>query len=168
MAKRPQTHDPSYYFWTLNRLLGRSHDDPETGCRVWDGRINKENGYGRIGFMHKQWRAHRLMYTLMLGPIPRGMDLMHACDNPRCINPNHLSPGTHSQNIADAYERGRKSVAQGSFHPNAAFTQEEAQRIANSLKPVSELATEFGVSKSAIYRLRNGSTWKTLERSTAK
>lgn len=168
MNKRPQTHDQSYQFWTLNRLFRASHDDRETGCRIWDGRLNKENGYGRIGYMSKQWRAHRLMYTLMLGDIPKGMELMHSCDNPRCINPNHLTPGTHAQNIAEAYAKGRKFVPQGDRHPRFSFTEEQARRIVSSDISASEIAAEFGVSKSSIYRLRNGSTWKTLDRSKSE
>ena len=106
---RPKPSDQQYDFWTCNRLLSRSADDAATGCRVWNGRINKPGGYGRIGYRYRQWRAHRLIYHLLVGDVPAGMELMHSCDNPLCINPNHLRPGTHSENISDAYRRGRKT-----------------------------------------------------------
>lgn len=157
---RPKPTNPAYNFWTLNRLLDRSIEDNKTGCRVWQGRINKPGGYGRIGYREKQWRAHRLFYTLMVGEIPSGMDLLHACDNPLCINPNHLRPGTPSENIAEAYEKGRKKSPQGPKSPRFRLTEAQAHEAITSSETVAAMAQRFGVSKSVIYRLKNGSTWK--------
>lgn len=144
----------------MNRLLRHSHDDPVTGCRLWDGHINKPGGYGRISYRGRLWRAHRLAYTLLWSKIPEGMDLMHSCDNPLCINPHHLRPGTHAENIAESYSKGRKTVAQGPNHPRFRFSEDQAKEVIESTKPVSVIADRLGVSKSTIYRLKNGTTWK--------
>lgn len=161
-AFRPKPTHPAYDYWTLNRLLNNSVDDEETGCRVWQGRLNKPGGYGRIGYRHKQWRAHRLFYTLMIGAIPDGLELMHSCDNPRCINPNHLNPATHSENIADAYAKGRKTVGQGTAHPRFKFTEAQALEIRDSTESATSIAKRLGVSKSAVCRIRTGKTWASL------
>lgn len=159
--RRPQTHAPEYDFWSMNRLLRYSRDDMNTGCRIWTGQINKPGGYGRISYRKKQWRAHRLAYVLLWGPIPEGMDLLHSCDNPLCINPHHLRPGTHAENIAEAYRKGRKTVPQGPLHPRFKLTEEQAREAIESTEPVAIIAARFGVAKSTIYRLKNGTTWKT-------
>lgn len=161
--QRPRTHDPSYNIWTVMRLLKNSHDEP-SGCRIWDGQLNKKGGYGRIGYMGKGWRAHRLAYLLLQGPIPDGMELLHSCDNPRCINPAHLRPGTHAENIAEAYQKGRKTFPQGPGHPRFSFSREQAMEIINSTESAGSISRRIGVSVSSICRLRKGDTWKSLQR----
>lgn len=157
---KPKPSHCSYDYWTINRMLERSVDDPVTGCRVWNGSVNKPGGYGRIRYKYKNCRVHRLFYTLMMGPIPEGMELMHTCDNPLCINPNHLTPGTHAENIIDAYTKGRKTVAQGPKHPRFVLTHEQAIHAIASDETGAAIAQRLGVSKSTICRLRNGTTWK--------
>jgi len=65
-----------------------------SGCWLWTGPVDS-NGYGR----HGAPLAHRLMYTAMVGPIPNNMELDHLCRIPRCVNPAHLEPVTHAENI---------------------------------------------------------------------
>jgi len=80
-----------------------------SGCWEWKGKRN-EHGYGiffavRLGL--DGVRAHRVVYEHLVEPIPEGMVLRHRCDNPPCVNPEHLVPGTHAENMADMVERGR-------------------------------------------------------------
>jgi HNH endonuclease len=80
---------------------------PELGpCWVWTASVNS-NGYGKIGVGGKLLAAHRLAYTHFVGEIPEGMEIRHHCDNPPCVNPAHLVPGTHGDNMQDMLERGR-------------------------------------------------------------
>lgn len=79
------------------------------GCWEWSGSRNAD-GYGiftatRLGLANA--RAHRLLYELAVGPIPEGLLLRHSCDNPPCVNPDHLIPGTQDDNMKDMVERGR-------------------------------------------------------------
>lgn len=67
--------------------------DPETGCWIWQGHVAR-NGYGMAGYQRRVWYAHRLVFTLLRGPIPEGNQLHHECENPSCVNPDHLLPVT--------------------------------------------------------------------------
>lgn len=158
--KRPLTSASEYDLWSMNRIMENSRDEPKTGCRIWTGNINKPGGYGRISYRGRLWRAHRLAYTLLWAPIPKGMDLLHSCDNPLCVNPNHLRPGTHSENIAEAYQKGRKVVPQGPKHPRFRLSEAQVAEALSSPETAASVAARFGVSKSTISRLRNGTTWK--------
>lgn len=78
----------------------------DTQCWEWKGARTKA-GYGRTKYKGEAWMAHRLMYTLTNGSIPDGMVVMHQCDNPCCVNPEHLSVGTQKDNMADCKSKGR-------------------------------------------------------------
>jgi hypothetical protein len=71
-------------------------------CWPWLG-SRTVNGYGRLGNRY----AHRLVYEQEVGPIPDGLNVLHSCDNPPCVNPRHLRVGTQADNARDALERGR-------------------------------------------------------------
>lgn len=66
------------------------------------------NGYGQIEHCGRALRAHRVAYELANGPIPLGMVICHSCDNPRCVNVDHLFIGTQADNMADMVAKGRK------------------------------------------------------------
>lgn len=68
-------------------------------CWVWTGATDGGGRYGSIGYARKVWRTHRLAYTLLVGPVPDGMDLDHLCRVTLCCNPAHLEPVTHQTNI---------------------------------------------------------------------
>ncbi len=74
-------------------------------CWPWLGATRK--GYGHVRYQGQQWSAHRLAYVLARGPIPTGMLVCHACDNPLCCNPQHLWLGTNRENILDSVTKGR-------------------------------------------------------------
>lgn len=78
----------------------------DTQCWEWKGARTKA-GYGRTKYKGEAWMAHRLMYTLTNGSIPEGMVVMHQCDNPCCVNPEHLSVGTQKDNMKDCKNKGR-------------------------------------------------------------
>lgn len=80
--------------------------DDEDACWEWPGARNSD-GYGvvRVGGALKL--AHRIAHEIYVGPIPRGLEILHSCDNPACVNYRHLTPGTHRQNMIDAASRGR-------------------------------------------------------------
>lgn len=98
-------------------------DVTDGGCWEWRGARNG-HGYGLVS-LHREGvkaaRAHRVVYESRRGPIPRGAVLRHSCDNPPCVNPDHLKPGTHKQNMEDMAARGRSGVsyeARGGRCPN--------------------------------------------------
>ena len=75
-------------------------------CWEWTGG-RKGHGYGQVFFNSKNMRTHRLSWVLKNGPIPPDLYVCHRCDNPPCVNPEHLYLGTQKQNIREAQEKGR-------------------------------------------------------------
>lgn len=80
----------------------------DNGCWEWIG-CRWKGGYGYLRPNRKIISAHRYMYELYKGPIPDGLDACHTCDNPWCVNPDHIWLGTHGENMKDAYRKGRKT-----------------------------------------------------------
>jgi hypothetical protein len=80
----------------LERLMAKI--DQSDGCWVWTG-ARSVQGYGRIWNDGTTRLAHRVLYELGVGPIPAGLDLDHVCRNTTCVNPSHLEPVTHAENM---------------------------------------------------------------------
>lgn len=89
-----QASPETYVSYALSLIDRREDDD----CWNWQGTVHS-SGYGNIQHRGEKWRAHRLIYTLLHGPIPEGLDLDHLCRNRRCVNPNHLEPVTRGENV---------------------------------------------------------------------
>ena len=104
------------------RLYSKIKINQYTGCWEWQGTLR--NGYGRmiIGSRTDGTRrsesAHRVSYMLNYGEIPGGMEVCHKCDNPRCINPEHLFIGTRKYNIAEREAKERNIDPIGEVHDN--------------------------------------------------
>lgn len=82
----------------------------ESGCHEWTaGRFEK--GYGVFRNDGRNLRAHRVAYEIAFGPIPDGMLVLHKCDNPACVNPDHLFVGSQKDNMQDMVKKGRQRIA---------------------------------------------------------
>lgn len=97
------------------RLESNSVLNSESGCIEWVGPKDR-GGYGRMSLslgertLKKTLSAHRTAYEEYVGPIPIGLEICHSCDNRACINPRHLWPGTHKQNMEDMMLKGRSAL----------------------------------------------------------
>ena len=94
-------------------------DQPEEGCWLWQGTMLKQ-GYGCFKIAGKMYKAHRVSYIYAKGAILAGLILCHTCDNPRCVRPDHLFPGTYKDNMQDAKNKGRMATGDQSgarLHP---------------------------------------------------
>ena len=141
---------------------------PWTGCWEWKGR--KERGYGRtiIGSRkdgtRKTIAAHRLSYETFVGPIPDGMEVCHKCDNPCCVNPDHLFVGTRQDNIDDRESKHRNNPPKGSSNGRAKLSEADvlSARLERAQKNISfqKLADKYGVSKKTIQNAIKGRTWR--------
>jgi DNA-binding transcriptional regulator YiaG len=105
--------------------------------------------------------AHRYSYQLAHGEIPCGMIVMHKCDNPKCVNPAHLTVGTYRDNTHDMIEKGRKRTVapRGRENGKAKLTPEAVRIIRQSKLRRDILAKHLGVSVSAIRDVRSGRSW---------
>lgn len=78
----------------------------ECGCQIWTAATSMK-GYGQFNKGGKDYLAHRASWTISHGPIPAGLWVLHRCDTPPCINPDHLFLGTAADNTADMIRKGR-------------------------------------------------------------
>ena len=129
-------------------------------CWEWGGHLHA-NGYGRITHSNKTQYAHRFYWERVNGPIPKGLDVCHTCDNRKCVNPSHLFLGTRKENMIDARIKGR--LQRGEDRYNSVLTENmvrEARWLhANGAKIVG-IAKRFGVNKTTIGNAIKGKTWR--------
>lgn len=142
------------------------------GCWNWLG--TKHNlGYGLL-FLRKRPNgssdrayAHRFSYELAKGKIPNGLYVCHKCDNPNCVNPDHLFVGTQSDNMTDCSQKGRLRPGNTSGENNglAKLTEEKVRyiRAMRGKRNYSELAREFGVSHIAVRLASLRKTWRHVD-----
>ena len=95
-------------------MAERTAPPDANGCTLWTGAT--QQGYGYIGIGSRKLRAHRVALALALGldpdALPSQYHALHGCDVKRCVNPAHLTLGTHTENMRQAGERGQLSARQ--------------------------------------------------------
>ncbi len=129
----------------------------ECGCIVWLGMV-KQHDYGQIGINRKTKLAHRVSWEQKFGKIPNGMHVLHKCDNPSCINPDHLFLGTHKQNMDDMVSKNRN--AKGNTLPQTKLSPKSINEIRSSNLTGRELAKKFSISEGNISMIKSGKVWK--------
>lgn len=128
----------------------------EGGCWIWQG-TTSEAGYGSLQVDNVPHYAHRYAYALWYGPIPEGKIVCHHCDNPACVNPEHLFVGTYQDNMDDMKAKGR-----GSHTNNVKLQPHQVLEIRASSKSERALAKQYGVSRSSIGAIRRKEIWKNI------
>ena len=130
-----------------------------TDCILHTGCTTK-GGYGLVCYKGKTQLAHRASYSKSKGVIPAGMVVMHTCDNPLCINPDHLVVGTQRENRVDCVTKGRANVSKGEEHYCAKLTEDIVREIRASSLTNTELSEMYGVHRRTISDARRGKTWR--------
>lgn len=137
---------------------------PFSECWWWTGNLSRQ-GYGSFYVNKKTLGAHRYSYTLNKGPIDEGLFVCHSCDNPMCVNPDHLWLGTPLDNARDAMTKGR--ICMGERAPKAKLTGEIVKRMRDMhyIDGVKQnvLAEMFGVSNPVAHYAITGKTWKHIK-----
>lgn len=147
------------------RFEAKFEEDESSGCWNWTAGKDKD-GYGNFGFAGRKQKAHRVSYQLYIGEIPDGLCVCHKCDNPSCVNPAHLFPGTMADNVRDCINKGRwKSKFpdhSGENNGHVKLAEEDVRTIrtmgADGVRQV-DIAREFGVTRSNIYHIVHRLTW---------
>lgn len=136
-----------------------------TDCWLWTGTFYTQFGkptYGQSWLRGRRTGAHRVSYELHVGPVPAELDILHSCDVKACVNPAHLRPGTHSENIREAFAKLPPGHFAGENGGNARLTWDDvhairAARAAGALQP--DLARQYGVHQVHISHIVRGRRW---------
>lgn len=133
-------------------------------CWVWRGTTTTK-GYGQ--FYCKEVGdvlAHRASYVIYKDKIPDGLNALHKCDNPLCVNPDHLFLGTQKDNIVDMIQKGRKVISHifGHKNPKSIFSEsqvDEMRLLYSQGNRISEIHKIFGGSYQSVWSIIKGKTW---------
>lgn len=152
----PITPSALHRFWSR---IERGDD-----CWEWTG-TREHYGHGCLKVGNYAWKAHRLSWTLHHGPVPDGAFVLHRCDNPPCVRPDHLFLGTQADNVRDMIEKGR---AKHTPRPGGANSYDKLsvsdvleirRRYAEGNIRQRDLGNDFGVSQTEISRIVRGTRW---------
>jgi DNA-binding XRE family transcriptional regulator len=143
-----------------------SHIISKENCWITDFSCSP-SGYPLMGINRKNKLVSRVMYELHFGEIPPGMLVCHRCDNPKCVNPDHLFLGTYQDNIDDMMSKGRKASQQGSRNSQAKLNEEKVLEIKRDLAETNltqeKIAKKYGVSDTIICQIKNGKIWNHVQ-----
>jgi hypothetical protein len=149
-------------FWSKVNKNGPTH--PIHGqCWTWTG-SRDGFGYGYSILLSMKTRAHRVSWEIHFGEIPDGLCVLHKCDDPSCVNPDHLFTGTQQENVSDMVSKGRTAV--GEAVGSSKLTEDHVRFIREVYKPhsrtcgIKSLARSFGVSRRCVIAITKGRTWK--------
>lgn len=130
----------------------RQHVPPPYGlcmcCLLWTGATNNA-GYGHLKRRGKLITVHRYSYEINVGPIAKGMHVLHRCDVRLCVEPSHLYLGVNASNVADCIARDRRT-------PLKKLDAEQAIEVRLSKEPIAALARRFNLTEDQVRRLRRG------------
>ena len=151
---------------TKKELRAKSILDNKTGCWIWSGCRDKD-GYGIIRRHKKDWKAHRvsmfIFNDILLSEFTDGVNnlVCHTCDNPSCLNPDHLFLGTPKANKSDSVYKGRH--AHGISQWQSVLNEEQVKSIRDAREygdTYKDIAERFGVGKSTVFSVCARQTWK--------
>lgn len=152
----------------IERFWSKVDRNGPNGCWIWKS-ANNGAGYGKF-YVKDSGKvpyiyAHRLSWELANGPIQNGLWVLHKCDNPSCINPEHLFLGTQTDNMQDAAHKGRikqRAWPLGEGNHNAKLKESDVKEIKIMIQnkvALNVIAKKFGVSTQAIFMIKAGISW---------
>lgn len=149
----------------VQRIYEKVKVNPGNGCHEFTAQKNA-SGYGVISIDGKQGLAHRVSWVAHNGAIPCGLHVLHKCDNPKCVNPEHLFLGTNRDNVDDKIAKGRLPRADGEYNNRSKLNSFQVKVIRRMLgfesMTYKEISSIFGVSIQNIYQIKIGRSWSTI------
>jgi Zinc-binding loop region of homing endonuclease len=140
--------------------------EPNSGCWLWTSQKNNKN-YGLLRIhdhgVVKKVQAHRLSVVLSGRVLADHEHVLHKCDNPYCVNPDHLQVGSHAENMRDMKNKGRGRSVCGMAHPKSKLTDVLVREIRVSEENNSVLGRRIGVSNVLVSMVRLGKIWKHVQ-----
>jgi len=154
------------------RWLAKVGPEDENGCWPWTG-AKTHYGYGKIRKNHKTVGAHRVSYELNIGPIPKDGHVLHKCDNPICVNPDHLFLGNQAINMKDMFSKHRnknqydynKNFVNGMTHPVEAFIDGEwiyFSSMTKASKITGALLSKISLASRNLRKTAGGLKWRRI------
>lgn len=128
------------------------------GCWIWNGSLNWA-GYGTFRYGSSTTRAHRTSFELYICSIPEELNVLHTCDNPSCVNPEHLWLGTQADNAEDREEKQRGNHKQGITHGMVKVTESIVRAIRRDRRVTSEIAAQYGLHRGHVSDIKNYKSW---------
>lgn len=133
------------------------------GCWYWTGSVRGwQRKYGSFKFNGIMKAAHRVSYIIYIGNIPLDMHVLHSCDNPKCVNPNHLFIGTHQDNMDDRKAKNREAITRGESNGRALLSEKQVLMIRYARRVIrhKDVAKIFKVSLPTIEKIFQKKLWK--------
>ena len=143
------------------RFCAKVEKIPMVECWIWNGATH-QFGYGHIRTGKTIEVAHRVAYRLFKNSIPDEMQVLHSCDVPACVNPDHLFLGTQKDNMDDMSSKGRRKSPQmfGEKNPSAKLTESDVAIVRDKINTYKQLNAMFGIGTSQIKRIRRYESWR--------
>ena len=150
----------SHHATPAEAFAARTVKDIVTGCLMWTG-AHDGKSYGHLRIGGKLVKAHRYAWSVVNGEIPEGGLILHRCDNPPCVNADHLFLGNHTDNVNDMDAKGRRvnNQPKGSACHAAKLTADAVIAIRADTRRQADIAAAFGISQAVVSKIKLNQSW---------